>query len=97
MKTVTWDSKLVDFLSNQNTVIIKNKEEFKQFTKRMETVGLDPRVLKISMELTNNELLVEYNNNKGFTFWNYNKLLSDAIQESYDWYGIEPLELKDIL
>ena len=97
MKTVTWDSKLVNFLSNQNTVIIKNEEEFEQFTKRMNTVGLDPRILKPGMELTNNELLVEYNNNKGFTFWNYNKLLSDAIQESYDWYGIEPLELKDIL
>lgn len=97
MKIVTWDSKLVDFLSNQNTVIIKNEEEFKQFTKRMKTVGLDPRILKKGMELTNNELLVEYNNNKGFTFWNYNELLSDAIQKSYDWYGIEPLELKDIL
>lgn len=93
---VTWDSKLIDFLSNNNTIIIKNKEEFNKFTKKMETVGLATYRLKTPMEIQG-ELLVEYNNNKGFTYWNCDKMLSDAIEDSYKWFGIEPLDLKEIL
>ena len=95
-KLVTWDSKLVDFLSNCNTVIIRNKEEFDKFAKKMKMVGLDTHHLERGLEL-HGELLVEYNNNKGFTYWNCGKMLSDAIDESYKWYGVEPFDLKDIL
>lgn len=95
-KLVTWDSKLVDFLSNCNTVIIKNKEEFDKFAAKMKVVGLDPCHLQSVINIYG-ELLVEYNNNKGFTFWNCDKMLSDAIEESYKWYGIEPFDLEEIL
>ena len=96
MKLVTWDSKLIDFLSNCNTVIIRNREEFEVFTKLMNKVGLDPHFLKWGMDLQG-ELLVEYHNNKGFTYWNCDKMLSDAIEDSYDWYGVEPFNLEEIL
>lgn len=95
-KLVTWDSKLVDFLSNYNTVIIKNREEFDKFTAKMKMVGLDSYHLQRAINIYG-ELLVEYNNNKGFTFWNYNKMLSDAVEESYKWYGVEPFNLEEIL
>ena len=95
-KLVTWDSKLIDFLSNCNTVIIRNREEFDKFTKLMNKVGLDPHFLERGLDLEG-ELLVEYNNNKGFTYWNCDKMLSDAIEDSYKWYGVEPFSLKEIL
>ena len=95
-KLVTWDSKLIDFLSNYNTVIIRNREEFRTFVKLMNKVGLDPHHLERGLDLRG-ELLVEYNNNKGFTYWNHDKMLSDAIEDSYKWYGVEPFNLEDIL
>lgn len=93
---VTWDSKLVDFLSNCNTVIIRNRKEFDKFTAKMKVVGLDPYHLQRAINIYG-ELLVEYNNSKGFTFWNCDKMLSDAIEDSYKWYGVEPFNLEEII
>ena len=101
MKTVTWDSKLVDFLANYNTVIVE-KADIDLFINKMWTVGLDARRLKTQSEI-HGDLLVGYDNSKGFTFWNYpnqynpDGTLRKAIEESTKWYGIEPLKLEEIL
>ena len=98
---VTWDSKLVDFLSNYNTIIVK-QNDIDLFVNKMWTVGLDARRLKPQSEIYG-DLLIGYDNSKGFTFWNYPNqynpegTLEKAIEESIKWYGIEPLKLEQIL
>lgn len=101
-KLVTWDSRLVDFLSNYNTVLVK-KEDIDKFISKMEKVGLDASRLKERAELIG-DLLIEYNNNKGFTYWNMlddnnpNKDdMKSAIKRSTEWFMIEPFSLEEIL
>lgn len=102
MKLVTWDSRLVNFLSGDNTVLVE-KQNITKFIKKMETVGLDASRLK---SVSNNigDLLIEYRNDKGFTYWNMLDVnnptkddLNAAIKHSIEWYGIEPLKLEEIL
>ena len=101
MSVVTWDSKLVDFLAYCNTVIVQ-KNDIDLFVNKMWTVGLDARRLKSQSEI-HGDLLIGYDNNKGFTFWNYRNqynpegTLEKAIEESTKWYGIKPLKLEEIL
>ena len=101
MPAVTWDSKLIDFLSDCNTVLVK-KSDIDLFINKMWTVGLDARRLKTQSEI-HGDLLVEYNNSKGFTYWNYPNqynlegTIEKAIEESTKWYGIKPLKLTEIL
>ena len=94
MKIRTWDSPLVTFLSDGNTVILRNTEEFKEFSKQMEVLGID--VSSLNRANARLGLLVEFNNGKGVTFWNYGKPIGRAIQESKDWYGIDPYTWEEI-
>lgn len=102
MKLVTWDSKLVDFLSGYNTVLVE-KQNIAKFITKMETVGLDASRLK-SVSDSIGDLLIEYKNDKGFAYWNMldanNQTKDDlntAIKRSIAWYGVEPLKLEEIL
>lgn len=102
MKLVTWDSRLVDFLSGYNTVLVE-KQNITKFITKMETVGLDAGRLK-SISDSVGDLLIEYRNDKGFTYWNMldannpaKDNLNAAIKRSIEWYGIEPLKLEEIL
>lgn len=94
MKIRTWDSPLVTFLSDGNTVILKNTEEFKEFSKQMEVLGID--VSSLNRANTRLGLLVEFNNGKGVTYWNYDKPIGQAIQESKKWYEIDPYTWEEI-
>lgn len=94
MKIRTWDSPLVTFLSDGNTVILRNTEEFKEFSKQMEVLGID--VSSLNRANTRLDLLVEYNNGKGVTYWNYDKPIGQAIQESKKWYEIDPYTWEEI-
>ena len=57
MKIRTWNSPLVAFLSGSNTVILKDTEEFKEFFKQMEVLGID--VSSLARTNTSLGLLVE--------------------------------------
>ena len=94
MKIRTWNSPLVAFLSGSNTVTLKDTEEFKEFFKRMEVLGID--VSSLTRTNTSLGLLVEFNNGKGVTFWNHNKPIGQAIQESKKWYEIDPYTWEEI-
>lgn len=94
MKIRTWNSPLVAFLSGSNTVILKDTEEFKEFFKQMEVLGID--VSSLARTNTSLGLLVEFNNGKGVTFWNHNKPIGQAIQESKKWYEIDPYTWEEI-
>lgn len=94
MKIRTWNSPLVTFLSDGNTVILKNTEELKEFSKQMEVLGID--VSSLSRANARLGLLVEFNNGKGVTFWNYDKPIGQAIQESKKWYEIDPYTWEEI-
>ena len=94
MKIRTWNSPLVTFLSGSNTVILGDAEEFKEFSKQMEVLGID--VSALSRANTRLGLLVEYNNGKGVTFWNHNKPIGLAIQESKKWYEMDPYTWEEI-
>ena len=94
MKIRTWDSPLVTFLSDGNTVILRNTEEFKEFSKQMEVLGID--VSSLNRANTRLGLLVEFNNGKGVTYWNYDKPIGQAIQESKKWYELDPYTWEEI-
>lgn len=94
MNIRTWNSPLVTFLSGGNTVILGNAEEFKEFSKQMEVLGIDVSALnRVNSRLG---LLVEYNNGKGVTYWNYDKPIGQAIQESKKWYEMDPYTWEEI-
>lgn len=94
MNIRTWNIPLVTFLSGGNTVILKDTEEFKEFFKQMEVLGID--VSSLTRTNTSLGLLVEFNNGKGVTFWNHNKPIGQAIQESKKWYEIDPYTWEEI-
>ena len=92
----TYDSKLINFLSNNNTVIIRNRKEYEEFRITMNTVGLSTKILDQVAKSKDHAVLVEYDNSKGFTIWNWTGDLETAIQKSTEWYYDKPLTLKDI-
>lgn len=94
MKTRTWNIPLVTFLSGGNTVILKGKEELEEFISQMALMGIDVSVL--SRADASKGLLVEFNNGKGTTFWNYNKTMQQAIEESKKWYEMDPFKWEDV-
>ena len=94
MKTRTWNIPLVTFLSGGNTVILKDKEELEEFISQMALMGIDVSVL--SRANASKGLLVEFDNGKGTTFWNYNKTMEQAIEESKKWYEMDPFKWEDI-
>lgn len=92
----TYDSKLIDFLSNYNTVVIYNRKEYEEFCVVMNTVGLSTKILDRAAVSKGYEVLVEYDNSKGFTIWNWTENLETAIKKSTEWYYDKPLTLKEI-
>lgn len=96
MELQTYDSKLIDFLSNYNTVVIYNREEYEEFRTVMNTVGLSTKILDRAAEPKGYAILIEYDNSKGFTIWNWTESLESAIKKSTEWYYDKPLTLKEI-
>lgn len=96
MKLQTYDSKLIDFLSNYNTVVIYNRKEYEEFRIVMNTVGLSTKILDRVAKSKSYAVLVEYDNGKGFTIWNWTESLESAIKKSTEWYYDKPLTLKEI-
>lgn len=94
MKTRTWNIPLVTFLSGGNTVILKNKEELEEFIDQMALMGID--VSTLTRTDASKGLLVEFDNGKGTTFWNYDKTIEQAIEESKKWYEMDPFKWEDI-
>lgn len=92
---------IVDFLSNNNTVFVSSESEYQTFKNCLAKMGLEGILCGITWEewLTianlNNpqksirQLLFEYNNNKGITFWVSEK-------ESTEWFEVSPLSVSDL-
>lgn len=87
---VTYDSKVVTFLSGCNTIIIQNIVEFSQFVNMLGKIGINAyRPLK---DVCNTyPMMLEYNNGKGFALWK-----TEDYNESKDWFGMEPFVWDDI-
>lgn len=92
----TYDSKLISFLNNNNTVIIYNRKEYEEFRIVMNTVGLSTKILDKVAESKGHAVLVEYDNSKGFTIWNWTENLAAAIKKSTEWYYDKPFTLEEI-
>lgn len=92
----TYDSKLIGFLSNNNTVAIYNRKEYEEFRIVMNTVGLSTKILDKVAESKGYTILVEYDNSKGFTIWNWKYDLEAAIKKSTEWYYDKPFTFKEI-
>lgn len=94
---VSWDSKTVEFLSGNNAMLLESEDQMKTFIEKMKDFGLDASVFnKIPDSDKKDGILVEYNNSKGFTYWNHNKTMREAINESVLWYGVQPLNINDL-
>jgi len=103
----TYDSKLVDFLANYNVVQIQGPLDYINLRNALKVVGLDMLPKEKFIDALGNAerydkqhgrtyetdpiLYMEYRNDKGFGFWRGTK------EELVDWYGVEPLTVKEIL
>ena len=96
MKLITYDSKLIHFLSGNNTIITKNKNEYETFCKTMNIVGLSTERLDKIAQQRNYKMVIEYVNGKGFSFWNQTEDLEKAIKESTQWYYEQPFNIEEI-
>lgn len=96
MKLQTYDSKLIGFLSNNNTVAIYGQKEYEEFRITMNTMGLSTKILDKTAESKGYTVLVEYDNSKGFTIWNWQDSLKSAIEKSAEWFYTQPLTIKEI-
>lgn len=96
MELQTYDSKLIGFLSNNNTVVIYGQKEYEEFRITMNTVGLSTEFLDKVAKSKDYAILVEYDNGKGFTIWNWSGSLETAIKKSTEWYYDKPLTLNEI-
>ena len=93
----TYDIKLIDFLSNSNTLLIENEEQYKQFQQIVEKINLSTIRLDETAKRKNYILLIEYRNDAGFTFWNDKDSIEEAVKKSTEWYYQKPFKIKDIL
>ena len=96
-----YGSPLVDFLSNNNTVILKDREEIEAFVKQMECLGIDCSILldEVPSKIFEQGLLVEYDNYRGVTWWNGKRsypTMEDALKASREWFNEQPFNFKDI-
>lgn len=102
---VNWNSKFVNFLMDNNCVIINGVKEFNSFNSLLKKVGLDlfkdehywaicdriRRHCGSEYKLGINTLIVEYNNGNGLCLgWN-------SIEEAEKWYEQKPYTVKEIL
>ena len=94
MKTRTWNIPLVTFLSGSNAVLLRDENEVKEFIQQMNFLGID--VSSLASANAGIGLLVEFDNDKGVTCWNYRMPIGKAIQESTQWYGMDPYRWEDI-
>lgn len=90
----------ISFLNNSAVVKVSNKEEFNLFKKVLETLHIagvlgketefeDWQHLAVINKHDPNLFLFEYDNYKGLTW-------SDNIEKATDWYGLAPLDVKNI-
>ena len=94
MNKRTWNIPLVTFLSGCNTVLLKDKTEVQEFILQMGAIGIDVSSLNNANCVFG--LLVEFNNGKGIAVWNYKKPIGLAIQDSKQWFEIDPFNWEDI-
>lgn len=102
---VTWNNKLVTFLSAGNSIKFESHEEFERFKSLMRKIGLDFSRYYFEDLVDDNEfecnrrnkpctighaLLVSYDNGRGFQFgWS-------SEEESQRWYELKPFTWKEV-
>ena len=86
----TYNSKLVTFLSQGNTIMIRSTYELQKLQKILLYIGLEPRKYIEDDIRKNGPIYLEYDNCRGFTYYT-NK------QNSVDWYGMEPFTMEEII
>lgn len=93
--------KYLEFLSGNNTVIVRNEEEFYGLKNLMKKIGKekefnifgDYEKCKHLFEINGRHedyMIFEHQMYKGFTF-------GYTIQSSEDWYGVKPIEASELL
>lgn len=94
------DNKWLDFISGNNTLLIENEKDFNKFKDFLEYLNLGKELKNYNTykewehlaKINNHDygyIIFEYQPYKGLTF-GYNK------ESSKDWYGADPLTIKDI-
>lgn len=86
----TYDLKLITFLSQENTIMIRSTHELKMLQKVLSSIGLQiPKHFEDTIK-KEGPIFLEYCNWKGFSYYNDR-------QQSVDWYESEPFEVADII
>jgi len=104
----TWDSKIVDFLANYNTVRIKGKYEFCQLEKIMNSVGLtltsretfEARCASTKRYYAEHGQKYELADDELILEYANHKGVCvgwRSAEESRNWYGVEPLSVYDLI
>lgn len=105
---VNWNSKLVNFLNNNNVVLINGIKEFISFNSLLKKVGLDLFKNRDFHELCDSTRNYCLSRNKKYGF-NYNQVIIEynngkglcvgwsSIKECEDWFEQKPYTVKEIL
>ena len=105
---VSWNSKLVNFLSNYNCVIINGIKEFISFNALLKKIGLNLFENRDFYEMIYEVQGYAKNHNQEYTI-GYNSLIVEynngkglclgwsSIKQCKDWFEQEPYSVKEIL
>lgn len=86
----TYNLKLITFLSQGNTIMIRSTYELQKLQKILSHIRLEPRKYIEDDVRKNGPIYLEYDNCRGFTYYT-NK------QNSIDWYEKEPFTMEEII
>lgn len=95
-----YNYKIIDFLATRNTILVINEDEFDSFRNLLIRLGMSDILIyqtfdewQIAANINHRNPCVfcfEYDNSKGLTWY-------DNVQTSKDWYGLEPIKIKELL
>lgn len=98
---MSYNYKIIDFLSTRNVVEIKKEEEFQEFYEILKRLGIEDilgryqkfshwRILAVTNDRDYHQFYFEYDNSRGLTWY-------DNKDEPLKRYGIEPLKVTDLV
>lgn len=98
---MSYNYKIIDFLSTRNVVEIKKEEEFQEFYEILKRLGIEDilgryqkfshwRILAVTNDRDYHQFYFEYDNSRGLTWY-------DNKDEPLERYGIEPLKVTDLV
>lgn len=97
---MSYNYRIIDFLSTRNVVELKTEEEFQGFYEILKRLGMedilgsykkfeDWQILATINGKDYHQFYFEYDNSRGLTWY-------DNEKDPLEWYGVQPLKVNDL-